>query len=233
MYMKFRRALSGLLFGLGCAVVFIGVLAVILPNINNSQLKLVLASFEEPSRHAVVNAIHQFTLFAISHGWQVLAVGMISLILGIVLLLKFTEPAKPMEENIERFQRPVSEPVPAPVNEENPFAVAASPEPQEVGFLSYQRPLLEPNHIDENLPYLPPTFSGESVAILTERGEASPSGACTILRTPQTIVPQVEGPVKPELPPPKPVVSAEPVPAPAPKPAGNRIRSTMGQHKQW
>ena len=229
--MKFRRTLSGLLFGLGCAIVFIGALAVILPRLDNAQLQIVLASFEAPSRFAVINAVNQLILFTFGHSWQVLAVGALCLILGVVLLLRFSEPISPAEESPARFQRPVSDPVPVLAEEANPFAVAESAEPAESSLLGYQRPLLEPNRIDENLPYLPVSFADESAAIITERGDESPSGARTILRAPQPV--QAEEPVKPVLLPLEPSAPAEPAPVQIHKPAGSRIRSTMGQHKQW
>lgn len=233
MHMKIRRTLSELLFGLGCAVVFIGALAFILPGIENPQLKLFLASFESPSRFAVINAVNRFLVFTLAHGWQVLGVGALCLLLGMGLLLHFSDSGKPVETAEQPFQRPVREAVPTPSDQPNPFAVAEHTEPDDFAsrFLAYHRPLLEENRIDENSPYLPSNFPGESAAILSERGDASPSGARTILRTPIEIKP--EEPVSAPLPPLTPSVSAADAPVKSDQPASSRIRSTMGQHKQW
>jgi len=233
--MKIRRTLSGLLFGLGCAIVFIGALAVLLPKIDNAQLKLFLSSFEAPSRFAVINAVNRFLLFALAHSWQVLGVGALCVLLGIGLLLHFSDSGKPAEPDETLFQRPACEAAPLSADEPNPFAVAEHTEPDDSAskFLAYHRPLLEENRIDENQPYLPHSFSGESTAILTERGEASPSGARTILRAPQPVEIKPEAPASVPLPPPAPSASAAEAPVQSSQPATLRIRSTMGRHKQW
>ena len=240
--MKIRRMVSGLLFGLGVSVVFIGALAVILPKLDNSQLQLFLNSFETPSRMAVVNTINTFLLFVLKNSWQTLSVGALCVVMGIVLLLHFAEPDKPIETPEYCYQRPAEEEKPAVKEEANPFAVAEKEEvnPFAIDLLSYQRPLLEENRIDDRLPHLPSSFAGESIAIRTESGTQSPSGARTIMRAPQpiaeTYVPAAPVPPDPVLP--DPVIPAEQVPyvsesSPSLSPAPSRIRSTMGQHRQW
>ena len=55
--MKVRRTIGGALFGIGCAVTFVGILATVLPMVQNDQLQLVLSSFEMPSGNLIVSAI--------------------------------------------------------------------------------------------------------------------------------------------------------------------------------
>ena len=235
--MKIRRILSALLFGLGVSVVFIGALAVILPRLDNPQLQLFLHSFETPSRMTIVNTINAFLLFVLKNSWQTLSIGALCVVMGIVLLLHFAEPEKPIETPENCYQRPAEVEIPAVREEPNPFAVAEKEEPNPFGIdlLSYQRPLLEENRIDDTLPHLPSSFAGESIAIRMESGAQSPSGARTIMRTPQPIA-EMSAPAEPILP--DPVIPAEQVPyvsepSPSLTPAPSRIRSTMGQHRQW
>ena len=235
--MKIRRMASGLLFGLGVSVVFIGALAVILPRLDNPQLQLFLKSFETTSRLAIVNAFNDVLLFVLKNSWQVLSVGALCVVLGIVLLLHFSEPEAQRELSEARYQRPIEEKNPVVQEETNPFAVAEKEEPNPFGIdlLSYQRPLLEENRIDETLPHLPSSFAGESIAIRTESGTRSPSGARTIMRTPQPLA-EIAAPPAPVLP--DSVIPDEQIPSPSEpspslSPAPSRIRSTMGQHRQW
>ena len=235
--MKIRRMISGLLFGLGVSLVFIGALAVILPKLDNPQLQIFLKSFEIPSRMALVNSINGFLLFVIRNSWQALSIGALCVVLGIVLLLHFSEPEIQTEPPEACYQRPEEEEMPAAAEEANPFAVAEKEEvnPYVIDLLSYQRPLLEENRIDETLPHLPSSFAGESIAIRTEYGSQSPSGARTILRTPQPIASSAVPDVQPT---PEPVIPDEQTPfqsepSPSLTPAPSRIRSTMGQHRQW
>ena len=250
MHMKIRRFLSGLLFGLGVVVVFFGVLAVILPKLNNPQLALFLNSFETPSRLAIVNLINRFFQLVLQYSWQALSIGALCVVLGVALAGRTDEDEEAFEEPEDCYQRPVIEVAP-PIEEEpalydtfeepeiNPFAANEPANPFAVDLLSYHKPILEENRIDENRPHLPSSFAGEAIAIVTESGAQSPSGARTILRTPQPIA-APSAPVSPVIPEPAiPDIPSEQHPQPASdpvpslQPAPSRIRSTMGQHRQW
>jgi len=244
--MKIRRALSGVLFGLGCAITFIGVMTFALPRVDNAQLQLVLASFESPSRIGLVNLISSAMRYALRHSLEVLAVGVLCLGMGGFLVCRFSEPPKAAEKS--PYERPAAPPPPR--EEPNPFAVpeTAEPsleysyapaffqeEPSASSLLTGHKPLLEENRIEEYQPHLPERFETESRAIEVETGEESPSGSRVILRTPQVLPPASEPqPVSP----PSPVDVPEPITEtpqeqPLLRPASPRIRSTMGQHKQW
>ena len=65
--MKVRRTIGGALFGIGCAVTFVGILATVLPMVQNDQLQLVLSSFEMPSGNLIVSAINGAMTYALHH----------------------------------------------------------------------------------------------------------------------------------------------------------------------
>ena len=242
--MKIRRTLSGLLFALGCAVCFIGVMALILPNIDNRQLQLVLASFQAPSSSAIVTIVNRMMSFSMANSWQVIGLGVLCVLIGGGLMVKWGEETAPKQEAPEAvFKRPDPQP------DEQPSAPAsaayavteAKAEPlfsEEVpeihsSVLSYHTPLLEENRIDETRPHLPSSFASESLAIRTEVGDYSPSGTRAILRTPPPVAVAPE-PVIQQQPTPPPVLIPEekPVTRQAEQ-TPSRIRSTMGQHRQW
>ena len=244
--MKVRRALSGLLFGTGCAVTFLGVLALLLPKINNTQLQLVLASFETPSRFAVVNAMNAFMRFALRQSWELLGVGVLCLGVGAWLFGRFTQPEAAPESPPASAPEPPAEVVDEPIAEQpNPFAVyrpepsptlfapKAAPEPETISYAAYHRPILEENAIDPEPVRIPPSFAEESRAIASELGDESPSGLRMILRTPQPLeaaAPEAES--APIAAPASAADEKESPPSPVP-PVSSRIRSTMGWHKQW
>ena len=65
--MKVRRTIGGALFGIGCAVTFVGILATVLPMVQNDQLQLVLSSFEMPSGNLIVSAVNGAMTYALHH----------------------------------------------------------------------------------------------------------------------------------------------------------------------
>lgn len=248
--MKLRRMLSGLVFGLGCAITFVGVMAFALPRVDNAQLQLVLQSFESPSRFALVNLISSGMRFALRESLKVLLFGAICLSLGGYLFCRFTETEKPAAPAGKPCETPDALP-PAPVSEApNPFAIpepvslpeeytfapsSAQPESAIASVMTGHKPLLEENKIDESAPWLPERFEAESRAMETETGESSPSGSRMILRAPQlTPEPPASTPLQSDTPAPSEPEKEEAVPpSPLLKPAPSRIRSTMGKHKQW
>ena len=73
--------------------------------LDNAQLKLVLASFDQSSDHPLVSLMNKGMSYALHNGWQVLFFGLILLAIGLVLLLIFTrEPKRP--EHRESFGTP-------------------------------------------------------------------------------------------------------------------------------
>ena len=189
--MKFRRFLSGLLFGFGCALTFIGILAAVLPSLANQQLKLVLASFAAPSDNAAVAAINRFMTFALSNGWRLALLGVMTAAAGGLLLYCF-QPRRSSKAAPPAAARPCRpQPVPAgrrtvhvpaaAVDREapNPFAVAsyqAHPQQQRrtsppIAF--HAAPMLDRNRIEndpaparpiEAMPYFSPAATTETYA---------------------------------------------------------------------
>ena len=76
--MKVRRTIGGALFGIGCAVTFVGILATVLPMVQNDQLQLVLSSFEMPSGNLIVSAINGAMTYALHHCYGVLLCGIVT-----------------------------------------------------------------------------------------------------------------------------------------------------------
>ena len=85
--MKIRRKIGGTLFGISCAVTFVGALATVLPLISNDQLRLVLSSFEMPSDNVVVNCINGAMTYALHHCYGVLLCGLAGMLAGVGILL--------------------------------------------------------------------------------------------------------------------------------------------------
>jgi len=167
--MKFRRFLSGLLFGLGCALIFIGILTTVLPSVPNQQLQLVLGSFSLSSDNAIVQLINRAMSFALEKNWRVLVLGILTAAAGAWLLLSFTPKKQKTQPKENEKPRPVQPPaVSEPENDiapkvPNPFAVATYLDHlplrearTDVSFIRHAAPILEPNRIEEAaLPVLP------------------------------------------------------------------------------
>lgn len=176
--MKVRKALSGILLGLGCAVAFIGLLALILPAIPNEQLHLVLASFDLPSSHPLVAAMNTGMSFALHHGWQVLFTGLFLLLVGVALFVLFSAQESKQHDDAAFYRRAEAQPLwePRPESRPNPFADMAkwdsfaplNPGAQEqtYAFARYRSPLLEPNRVEQ-----PPVL--EQTPLENERSDAS------------------------------------------------------------
>ena len=85
--MKVRRTIGGMLFGIGCAVIFVGILATVLPMVQNDQLQLVLSSFEMPSGNLIVSAVNGAMTYALHHCYGVLLCGIVLMAAGMGILL--------------------------------------------------------------------------------------------------------------------------------------------------
>lgn len=174
--MKVRRTLSGILFGVGCALTFIGLLTLILPAVANDQLQLVLASFESPSENPIVQLMNSGMSFALHHSWQVLFTGAALLVVGLICFILFSREKKRIPQQ-EPYKRPAAapseplweQPAPEPARP-NPFAdmalwdqqfapVKRQEIPDENPFSVYGGPLLERNRIEEIPAY---TFTPEA-----------------------------------------------------------------------
>src|SRR5699024_9915054 len=86
--MKVRRTIGGALFGIGCAVTFVGILATVLPMVQNDQLQLVLSSFEMPSGNLIVSAVNGAMTYALHHCYGVLLCGIAMMAVGMGILLR-------------------------------------------------------------------------------------------------------------------------------------------------
>lgn len=103
--MKARSMISGMLIGLGCAMTFLGFLAVIVPGINNKQLNLVLDSFNVSAKNAAIYVFNSFARFLLQNSWQTVAVGGLALGIGL-WLFGFAEKERNDEEEPAPY-RPV------------------------------------------------------------------------------------------------------------------------------
>lgn len=202
--MKFRRFLSSLLFGAGCALIFIGILALILPSLPNPQFKLVMASFSMPSDSTAVSMMNRFMTFAFEQGWQMVGVGALISAASAWLLIRFTpKQHKPQISPHPKTAAPAPLPYgPAPeqIHEpSNPFAVSVCNDPlftevqsSATSFALHAEPILERNKIEEATEAaLPadaqPSFSirlaAETRAIETQVGAPSQSGSRILVRS--------------------------------------------------
>lgn len=113
--MKVRRTIGGALFGIGCAVTFVGILATVLPMVQNDQLQLVLSSFEMPSGNLIVSAINGAMTYALHHCYGVLLCGIVMMAAGMAILLHRTR-RRPVRHNTPlSYSRPAPAPGPKPV----------------------------------------------------------------------------------------------------------------------
>lgn len=256
--MNVRKALSGLLLGAGCACAFTGALGLIFPHIRNAQFQLVLASFETPSRHWLVNLMNGCMRFVMRNGWIVLLAGLASALAGGWMLWRMLREPAPMHE---AYRRPVTpsqgfgSPQPQPAM--NPFAGEASAEPlfapkrQAEPVLDAaaspfaHTPILEPNRIEDAAPdatqasaYARPADAPVQTQPL-QKPVSSADDSKADLAPPEPLKPVRPKPAEavPLSPAAKP--SAAPMMSPpslAPKAAASepsvssRIRSTMGKH---
>lgn len=241
--MKFRRFISGLLFGLGCALSFIGLMAIVLPAIQNPQLQLVLAGFEMPSRQPVVEGINRLMRFILAQNWRVLYLGLFIAGAGAMLFLRFTPKTEVIKE--PEPPQPAPQPVqPEPTEKPNPYAKITYHQPcmpEHTPHSFHPEPILERNTIDcpepkpeftaDMQPYFSPRFGVESHVVETETGAWSQSGSRILIRS----VPEPSAESAPEPAPEIALPAEEPVPpAPVARPSSlmtsPRIRSTMGRH---
>jgi len=239
--MKVRRTLSGILFGIGCAFTFIGLLALLLPCVENPQLGLVLASFDLPSEHPVVSLMNRGMSYALHNGWQVLFCGLILLAVGLIFLLIFTREPKRTSRG-ESFGSPAPasyvpqwEQPSSPAPETNPFATAAlwehqfapakKQEPEsENPFSVFGGPMLEPNRIEESKTPAPSLVYDAYARPAEEKPIPAAEPAPAAQPPVQSAASQ---PVKPE-----------PVYTPneesnEPTMLSSRIRSTVGRKREW
>ena len=255
--MKAAKGLSGLVFGLGCATVFVGLLALILPAVQNEQLALVLASFETPSDNVLVSAINSAMSYALKNPYVILLCGGGLAFVGALLILWCGEPAR------RRSAPPRRRPAPAPVSADN-YRPRAVPAPKPEVDPQEQERLLRPRAPAPTEPYaayappVDPTKRPEadrvSLARLEEelirvRQAIEELRAARYPATPQSPAdppppqeePPAQQPPEPEPdqtpldPAPQPPAQPEPPPAPPPEPSPDnppapRIRSTMGKH---
>lgn len=113
--MKVRRTIGGALFGIGCAVTFVGILATVLPMVQNDQLQLVLSSFEMPSGNLIVSAINGAMTYALHHCYGVLLCGIVMMAVGMGILLRRSRRRPARRRAPSPYSRPASAPAAKPV----------------------------------------------------------------------------------------------------------------------
>ncbi|MCI6040210.1 MAG: hypothetical protein MR742_06815 [Clostridiales bacterium] len=113
--MKVRRTIGGALFGIGCAVTFVGILATVLPMVQNDQLQLVLSSFEMPSDNVIVSAINGAMTYALHHCYGVLLCGIVMMAAGMGVLLQRSRRRPTRRRPASPYSRPASAPAAKPV----------------------------------------------------------------------------------------------------------------------
>lgn len=92
--MKVRKRLGNTFTCLGGIVLFIGILACVLPKIDNQQLQLVIQSFRTPTDHWLLGLMNNGMSLAMDHCMPVILVGAALLLLGILLICTVrTQPA--------------------------------------------------------------------------------------------------------------------------------------------
>lgn len=80
--MKTFRVIGALFVVFGCIFALLGILSSILPMIQNEQLNLILASFEEPSADTLTNTLNIIVLFCIRSGYFLLFCGISLMVTG-------------------------------------------------------------------------------------------------------------------------------------------------------
>ena len=112
--MKVRRTIGGALFGIGCAVTFVGILATVLPMVQNDQLQLVLSSFEMPSGNLIVSAVNGAMTYALHHCYGVLLCGIAMMAVGMGILLRRSRRRPARRRAPSPYSRPASAPASCP-----------------------------------------------------------------------------------------------------------------------
>lgn len=154
-----------MLFGLGCAAAFVGLLATVLPLIDNDQLRLVLSSFAMPSENGIVNAINAVMTYALHNCYAVLLAGLGAMAGGAALLL-WKEDAPERKPPQREWEAPVNEGAKRPeVHAQPPM----EPESNPFADFSMQElltPRTQPVPVEEKPSYPPPILpnSQENVA---------------------------------------------------------------------
>lgn len=118
--MKVRKRLGNVLTCLGGITLFIGILAYILPRIENRQMKLVIQSFRTPTDHWLLQLMNNGMTGAMENWLPVIIIGAAVLLLGILLICSVrSEPAPQPAPKVRAVPAPA--PVAVPVTA-NPFA---------------------------------------------------------------------------------------------------------------
>lgn len=109
--MKVRKAVSGIAFGLGCSLVFVGLLALILPSIQNDQLRLVLSSFSMPSENLLVNGMNAAMTYALGNCYLVMLIGAAFMLAGALLMFMQEKREAARQRFVRDTVNPLHEPV--------------------------------------------------------------------------------------------------------------------------
>lgn len=80
--MKFLKALGGVLCFIGCVIAMAGILATVIPLIDNAQVQRIVESFSMVSTDRLVNLLNRAILFCLAHNNWVFAIGAALLLAG-------------------------------------------------------------------------------------------------------------------------------------------------------
>ena len=103
--MKLKKVLGNILTVLGCIVMLIGLLAYVLPQINNRQLQLVLSSFQTPSGNWLIQLMNDGMNFAMDNCFLMLLIGSAITLAGV--LLTFSARTDEEAQRMQTKKRPV------------------------------------------------------------------------------------------------------------------------------
>ena len=85
--MKLKKFLGHILTILGGVVLLIGIVAAILPNVQNRQMQLIVDSFRTPSDHWLIQGMNNGFSFAMSHVFLMILLGLVIIAAGVLLMM--------------------------------------------------------------------------------------------------------------------------------------------------
>ena len=85
--MKLKKFLGHILTILGGVVLLIGIVAAILPNVQNRQMQLIVDSFRTPSDHWLIQSMNNGFTFAMNHVFLMILLGLVIIAAGILLMI--------------------------------------------------------------------------------------------------------------------------------------------------
>ena len=100
--MKLKKFLGHLLTVLGSVVLLIGIVAAILPNVTNRQMKLIVTSFQTPSDNWLIQSMNNGFTFAMNHVFLMILLGLVIIAAGILLMISARTDAQLQAQSTSR-----------------------------------------------------------------------------------------------------------------------------------